>query len=277
MEAVLIALLMSVITSLGVTGPAERVAEKAVRARLGKVQEVKVRIDRGHRSPFSRTVPEIEITVKGFKMAGEPAETLHISGGEKLGGKIGRVTIRAEDFEVEGLKVERMDATIRSIRYDLLRALWRRRLRLTGVGESTIAVRLRGRDLQPYLAKRVTALDAFQLRLLHGRVEVTGKAKTLIPLPVRLVAGLEVKNRDEIHLASPTIHVSALPLPGFLVKRIMSQVNPVVDLLREKDPVFAMEIERLLVGPSGISATGRIRPAPSLAGFPGKAGQAPPR
>jgi len=262
MEALLAVLLASLIASCGVTGPAERAAEQQIRQRLGKVERVNVDIARGHRSPFSRTVQEIKVEVKGFNLKGGASEAPHISGGARLNGKIAKIVIQAEDFEVEGLHVERLDATIRSIRYDLLKAAVKRRMRLTGMGESTVAVRFAGPDLERFVAPRVTALEDFHLRLLHGRLEVKGKAKAVVAVPVTILAGLEAKNHDEIHLSDPQIRVTGVPLPGFLVKRIMGEVNPIADLSGGEDPAFTLEIDRLRIAPSGLLAEARIRPAP---------------
>ena len=266
MTAILAVLLASVITSLGVTGPAERAAERAIRQRLGKVERVKVKISRGHRSPFSRTVPQIKIEVKGFTLSGESSKPLRIAGGARLNGKIDRLVIRAEDFEVEGLRVQRLDATVRSIRYDLLKAAVKRRLRLTGMGESTLSVRIAGPDLERYLKPRVIALQDFQLRLLHGRLEIKGRARALVPIPITVLAGLEVKGGDEIHLVDPRIRVTAVPLPGFLVRRIMKQVNPVADLSRGADETSRRQIDRLRIAPSYLSARGRLQPAQNAVG-----------
>ena len=263
MAALLAALVASIIASLGMTGPVERAAERTLRDRLGKVEQVKVDIYRGHRSPFSRTVQEIKVEVKGFALRGEASAAPPISGGARVNGKISKIAIRAEDFEIEGLRVARVDATLREIRYDLLKAVLKRRLRLTGMGEGTVAVRLAGPALERYLAPRVTALDGFRLRLLHGRIEVTGRTKTVVPIPVTILAGLQVKNRDEIHLSDPRIHVTGVPLPGFLVRRIMNQVNPVADLSQGRGESFVFEIDRLRIAPSGLSANGRVKPAPA--------------
>jgi hypothetical protein len=261
MAAILAVLVASIITSLGMTGPAEHAAEGAIRQRLGKVERVNVHIDRGHRSPFSRTVPEIRVEVKGFSLRGEAGSPMRVTGSSRMNGEVSKIVVAAEDFEVEGLQVARMDATIRSVRYDLYRAMLARRLRLTGLGESTVAVRLTGPALQRYVAPRVTVLRDFRLRLLHGRIEVSGRTRSVIPVPVTIVAGLEVKNRAEIHLSDPHIRVTAVPLPGFLVRRIMSQVNPVCDLSRGRDQALAIEIDQLRVAPSGLLARGRVRPA----------------
>jgi hypothetical protein len=82
-----------------------------------------------------------------------------------------------------------------------------------------------------------------------------------VPVPVTILAALEVKHGDQIHLARSSIRVIGVPLPGFVVDRIMRQVNPIADLSRGGKSPFALKISRLRVAPSTLSAIGRVRPA----------------
>ena len=100
MAAILAVLVASIITSLGMTGPAEHAAEGAIRQRLGKVERVNVHIDRGHRSPFSRTVPEIRVEVKGFSLRGEAGSPMRVTGSSRMNGEVSKIVVAAEDFEV---------------------------------------------------------------------------------------------------------------------------------------------------------------------------------
>ena len=84
--------------------------EAQLRQQLGPVKEVKVDIRRGHRSPFSRQVDRVDITLAGFEARSLPGGDLAIGGGGDLVGKIGTVAVHARDFRINDLPVSELAA-----------------------------------------------------------------------------------------------------------------------------------------------------------------------
>jgi len=244
MAELVAAILAVVLGAFTGEGAMERAVERGVRAQLGAVKEVHARVDRGHRSPFSRTIPVIEIDLRGFNADRVSAQPVKM-GAKRPHGTIGRLVIHAEDFTAGGLEVQSMRLTVRSIRFSLVKALLRRKLALDGIGESIVTVTLTEQSLTRYAAPRITSLRHPKLTLEGGRVIVEGKSVKL-GLPVHFSALLLARN-GTVELAEPDLRVWIAPVPGSVVRRIVSDMNPLVDLNRDYKGPFHFRVTHVPV------------------------------
>jgi hypothetical protein len=251
MEALIAALLTAILSGLGVGGKIERGIEGQLRQTLGDVREVKVVMHRGHRSPFSRQIDTFDITLVGFEAKSTPGG-LQIGGGGDLVGKVGSVAIHARDFRVNDLHVDKLDITIKDIRYDLWKAMWRRKLEIIRVGDSDAEVYLKARDLTKMIAPRVKQIDNLRLTFTEGRIIVTGDARVGLHIPVRLTCSLVAVNGGKIYVVDPKAHISIVPVPSFIISRLMDEINPLVDLNAKEEGPFRLEIDEIGISPSAL-------------------------
>jgi len=250
MGEIVAAIIIAIINSVAGPGAMERAVERGVRARLGKVKRVAANVERGHRSPLSRTIMLVEIDVEGFNAEKLAAQPLKVGGAPKPYGKIARVVIRAKDFRAGGIEFEQMKLTMHAIRYSLPKALLRREFRLARMGEGAVSVSLTEKSLDRFVKGKITDLQNPSLKLQGGRVVVQGRA-TRLSVPIEFDAFLEAKD-GRIELTEPRLRVSILPMPGFSARRIASQANPVLDLNQQAEAPFRFRITGVAV------ASGRL-------------------
>ncbi len=249
MQALVAALLTAILGAFGLGGKVERGVERQLRQQLGDVGQVKVDIHRGHRSPLSRQVDRVEITLVDFDARSLPSSGLRIGGGGDLVGKVGTVAIHARNFRVDELAVERLDVTIKDIRYDLWKAIWRRKLEIIRVGDSHAEAFLQARALTGMLAPRIKRVRNFQLTFGSGDLTVTGDARVGVRIPVRLTCGLAALGDGRIYAVDPRAHVSVIPVPSFIISRLMDQINPVADLNQGGEGPFEFAIDEIRISP----------------------------
>jgi len=261
MQVLIAALLGAILSALGLSSKVEHGVEQQLRARLGEVQEVKVDIHRGHRSPFSRQVDTVEIILVGFDTRSlAEGEGLRIGGGGDLGGKVGSVVIHARDFRVNDLGVARLDVTIRDIRYDLWKAIWRRKLEVLRVGRSDAEAWLTADALTRMVAPRIKQIENLRLTLGSGDITVTGNARLGVRIPVRLTCGLAAVGGGKIYLVDPKAHVSVVPVPSFVISRLMDDINPIVDLNEGRQGPFGLEVDRMQISPRYLRVHANLSP-----------------
>jgi hypothetical protein len=251
MEALIAALLGAILGGLGITGKVEHHIAGQLRQTLGSVRQVKVAIHRGHRSPFSRQVDIVDIRLAGFETRSLPSGGLQIGGGGDLVGKVGSVAIHCCDFRVNDLPVDRLDITVKDIRYDLWKALWRRRLEIIRVGDSYAEASLKARGLTRMLAPRLKWLENLRLTFTDGRINISGDARFGLAIPVRLSCALAAVG-GQIHAVDPKVRVSVVPLPSFIVTRLLDDINPLVDLNEKGEGPFTLGIDEIRITPQAL-------------------------
>jgi len=261
MEALIAMLLTAILGGLGLSDKVERGIEDKLRHSLGEVRQVKVVIHRGHRSPLSRQVDSVDITVAGFQ-AGSLAggEILRIGGGGDLVGKVGTVAIHVRDFRVNDLPVDRLDITIKDIRYDLWKAMWRRKLEIIRVGDSYAEADLNARALTTMLAPRIKQLENMRLTFGEGRINITGDARLGVRIPVRLSCGLAAVGGGKLYVVDPKASVSIVPVPSFIISRLMDELNPLVDLNEGGQGPFTLEIDQISITPRALRIHSLLHP-----------------
>jgi len=270
LAAVIVAVVLG---SVGGTGLAERATERALKRRFAPIQVVSVDISRGHRSPFSRTIQQVQVRMEGFVAPAE-AQGLKMGRRARMVGKVSRLVVDARDFEVGqnfrqggsasgvsgGLRVRELQFALTGIRYDLGKALLRRRLVLLSFGPANGSIALDENALNHFLRPRVTQLENFHLDLLEHRILVRGSRPLLgMKLPVQLEGSLRARG-GQIHLILPRIRVGFLPLPGFVTRRLLSQVNPLVDLNGGSRGPFRFDITALRLKKDMLEAEARAEP-----------------
>jgi len=260
MEALIAAILAAILGGLGVPGKVERGIETRLRQSLGEVQEVKVEVHRGHRSPLSRQVDAVEITLSSFQARSLPGGGLRIGSGGDLVGKVGKVVIHARDFRINDLPVERLDVTIKNVRYDLWKAIWRRKVEVIRVGDSRAEAWFDADALTPVVASRVKQVERLRLIFADGEVRLTGDVRLGVRIPVRLTCGLVALGGSRVYVVDPKAHVSVVPVPSFIISRLLDEINPLVNLNQGGEGPFRLEITSLRVNPQSLFMRVALKP-----------------
>jgi hypothetical protein len=259
LEALIAALLAAILGGVGMTGKVERGVEGQLRQQFPDAKQIKVVVHRGHRSPFSRQIDIVDITVAGFDARSMPGG-LEIGGGGDLVGKVGSVSIHASDFRVNDLPVDRLDVTIRDIRYNLWKAIWRHKLRIMRVGNSEAEISLKAPALTKMLAPRVKRVENLRLTFDEGRLNISGDARVGVHIPVRLTCGLASVGGGQIYVVDPKAHVSVVPVPSFIVSRLLDEINPLVDLNQQQQGPFMLEIDQIRISTRALTIHAGLKP-----------------
>lgn len=271
-----VAAILILILAMGTSssGQIERAMEKHLRSRFPTAEKVNVRVTRGHRSPFSRTVDRVEINLVGFQAKQMPLEGLQVVRAKPLVcGKINNLVIVGERFQMSGLPIERMELSISRIRYDLWRALVGRKLRVVRVGEINACFVLTDRALQQYIAPKALSLDGLQVTFLEGKVRLVGRVRSWLRLPIEITAGLELRGEGRMVLVDPQLRFCSVPAPRLVADRVVKEINALLDITKEMKIPFDVKLTRTKVSPHQLFIWGEIEPKVIT---PGHKKQAPP-
>jgi len=258
---VLLYLILSALLGAGAQGKLEQGLAERLRDSLGPVEKVQVEVNRGHRSPFSRTISEIKLELEGFRLKETPTEGIIYRPGKKtLAGKVGEIQVVSRRFEVEGLPVREMEFSLEGLKYNLWKAAVRRRLEVLGVKKCRGKILLEEEALNRFLSPQTEALEGFHLKLAEGEVEVSAWTRTRLgfSVPIVLTARLQPEG-GRIYLVEPRLKTAFIPLPSFLARRLVEEINPVVDLNRQQSLPCTLRISRLRVEPSLLAAEAEVR------------------
>jgi hypothetical protein len=253
---ILIYIILAALVGGGVEGKIENGISGRLQSSFGKKAQVKVEVDRGHRSPLSRSINSINIELADFKVQGAPSQGMAFRLDKKtMGGRIDRISIKARRFEIEGLAIKEMQVTIEQLKYNFWKAVAKHQLEVLRVDKCGGEIVFEEKALNKFIAPRVKELEEFHLKLSHGEVIITGKAKTRlhISVPVELTCKL-VPHMGMIFLTEPRLKATVVPLPSFVAQRVVDQVNPVINLNRDSQLPCQLKITQLKVEPALLTA-----------------------
>jgi hypothetical protein len=266
----LVYLILMALMGGGVEGKVEQQMAAHLQSSLGPIQKLQVSVDRGHRSPFSRTLNEIELEMEGFKVTPAPGEAgVRWSLGKKVAaGQINKIQVAARRFEVAGLPVQELKINLEGLRYNFNKLLVRRQLEIVDIKRGEGEILLQEKDLNGFLAPRVKdQMENFSLDLRKGEVAVTGRAKMPVGLamPFTLVAELQPRG-GQVYLVKPYLKASIVPLPSFISQRVVKKLNPILDLNQQGELPCVFNIRQIQVGAKELSARADLLFPPDKAG-----------
>ncbi len=262
---VLLYLLLSALLGASAPGKVEHGLRDRLQTTIGPVGKVQVEVNRGHRSPFSKTIQEIKLELADFRLKQTPGEgVLYRPDKDVMAGKINNIHLVSRRFEVEGLQVKEMQVSLQGLRYNLWKAVANRQLEVLGVRKCRGGITLEEAALNRFVAPRVKELEGFRLDLEEGRVRVSGWRKTRlrVSVPVVFTARLQPEV-GRITLVEPNLRIARIPVPAFVARRVAEQANPIIDLNQAPGLPCTFQIYRVKVEPSLLTAEARIlfRPA----------------
>ena len=235
----------------------ERRAEADIAARLeGEEKRVKLRVSYpGLLSPALGEVREAKVEASNFSVVGLPflREPWRSSRG-----KIERLIVDLRDFELTGLPVERLRASIPSVRFDLGHASKRGEIRISRSGRGRAEVRLKPEGIAAWIMRRTPSLRGVVGRIEDGKLGLSGRVRFAgfeVPFDVLSDVGGE---GPRLSLVKPRIQLAGIAAEGARADELVKALNPVVDADRDLALRGAVGIERVRVEDGKIVATGSV-------------------
>lgn len=254
----LVYLILLALLGGGVEGQVEQRLRDQLQASFGKIEKLRVVVDRGHRSPLSRTVNEIALEMEGFKVQPTPGEegVQWRLGRDVTAGQINEISLVARRFEMEGLPVKALEIKLEGLRYNFNKLVLRRRLEIVEVKHGKGEITLREKDLKDFLAPRIKEqVKDFALDFESGKVKISGQSivRNGLEVPFTLVSEVEAQG-GQVNLVKPYLKCSVVPVPSFLSQRVIRKLNPLLDLNKTEGLPCNFRIREIQIRPQELSA-----------------------
>jgi hypothetical protein len=208
----------------------------------GAVAEVRVSTRPNFRS-VAGYLPSATIVARRFAADGLP---LFAEPDRSRRGKLDRLSLQMEDFDLRGLRVAKLSALIPDCRFDFDLAVKRRQIRLSQTGEGTGEVQIAAESLEKFVLQKYPLLKTCRMTLENDRVKVTGEGR-VGNSPLRFVIEGSVESADgrslRITRASASINEVASS-PGAAAS-LANSINPILHLDRDLGMYGSVDIARI--------------------------------
>lgn len=235
----------------------ERTAERDIAARLqGEEKKVRLRVTYpGILSPAIGEVSKAEVTASRFSVVGLPflSEPWRSSRG-----KLDRLVVDLRDFQLTGLGVARMTASIPDVRFDLGHASKHGQIRIARAGVGRAEVWLRPQEIAKWLMRRSPGLREVTATIEDGKLRVLGRARFAgFEIPFDVLSRLN-GDGPRLLLDKPRILLGGIAAGGSNVDELVRALNPVVDTDRDLALRGAVGIRRVTVRDDLVIASGTV-------------------
>ncbi|MCS6949275.1 MAG: hypothetical protein RMM06_07560 [Armatimonadota bacterium] len=245
----------------------ERAAERQILQRLGGQGSVQVRIQPrwGALGVWLARAQTIQVQAAGFRTAQipfflEPAVPAWC-------GIADSVQIVLEDFSLSGLPVHRLEATIPRVLLDSREAAFRLRIRLFDApwGEGSVVLDEQG--LAQFIQRRLPEVRLPRVQVTPSQLYIRGELAALLT-SWRFEARGVVAVRDGRQIVAEQVQVSleGTDLNPTLVQKVLSALNPILDIERDLRLGRAFIVERVEQGEGFIKLIGRATVPPRETG-----------
>ncbi len=223
----------------------ERAAERQILQQLGGRGQVQVRIQPrwGALGVWLARADTITVRASGFHATQVPFFTE--TPVPAWQGRATRVQINLERFSLRGFPVRRLEATIPGVSLDSRAAAFRLRIRLFGAGWGEGRITLDEEDLTSFVKRRLPEVHSPQVRVTASEVYITGELAALLTT-WRFEARGRVAVRDgrQVVIENAQVRVEGEDLPPAVVQKVVSALNPVLDVERDMHLGSMFIIER---------------------------------
>jgi hypothetical protein len=245
----------------------ERAAERQILQQLGGNGWVQVRIEPrwGALGVWLARADTITVQASGFRAAQMPffAE----SPVPAWRGHVERVQIVLERFSLKGFPVRRLEATIPDVSLDSRAAAFRLKIRLFGAGWGEGRVVLDEEDLATFVKRRLPEVHSPQVRVTASEIYITGDLAALLTV-WRFEAKGRVAVRDgrQVVIDNAQVRVEGEDLPPAVVQKVISALNPVLDVERDMNLGSMFVVERVEQEDGFVKLIGRATVPPRHTG-----------
>ncbi len=223
----------------------EGAAARDIQSRLtmrsdGAAMEVKVTT-----RPNLRTVagylPSATISARRFAADGLP---LFAEPDRSRRGKLDRLSLKLEDFDLRGLRVAKLSALIPDCRFDLDLALRQRKIRLSQTGEGTGEVQIVAESLEKFVLQKYPLLKTCRMNLENDRVTLTGEGR-VGNTPLRFVIEGSVESADgrSLRITRASASINEVPSTSGAAASLANSINPILHLDRDLGMYGSVDIK----------------------------------
>jgi len=245
----------------------ERAAERQILQQLGGNGWVQVRIEPrwGALGVWLARADTITVRASGFRAAQMPF--FSESPVPAWRGHVERVQIVLERFSLKGFPVRRLEATIPDVSLDSRAAAFRLKIRLFAAGWGEGRVTLDEEDLATFVKRRLPEVHSPQVRVTASEIYITGELAALLTT-WRFEARGRVAVRDgrQVVIDNAQVRVEGEDLPPAVVQKVISALNPVLDVERDMSLGSLFVVERVEQEDGFVKLIGRATVPPRHTG-----------
>jgi hypothetical protein len=245
----------------------ERAAERQILQQLGGSGQVRVHIEPrwGALGVWLARADTITVRASGFHAAEVPFFTE--TPVPAWQGRAESVQIVLERFSLKGFPVRRLEATIPDVSLDSRAAAFRLKIRLFGAGWGEGRVVLDEEDLATFVKRRLPEVHSPQVRVTASEIYITGDLAALLTV-WRFEAKGRVAVRDgrQVVIDNAQVRVEGEDLPPAVVQKVISALNPVLDVERDMNLGSMFVVERVEQEDGFVKLIGRATVSPRHTG-----------
>ena len=199
----------------------------------------------------------VTIKASGFQTEGLP---LYTEPDRSQYGRVDRLKLDLSNFDLRGLRVEKLEALIPGCRYDHGLAASRKQFRLSRSGEGTGSVRVRQSELEKFVLKKYREIKEVKVQFKDGRALIEGYGEfLLIATRFRVDARLATSDGRKIDLADARIEFDGKAADPASADALLQTLNPVIDLDRDLRLDGAITVRELDLRDGVLKASGTCR------------------
>ncbi len=230
-----------------------------IASQLGGDQKV-VTVRTKPEGPFGPAFADLAhatITAKNFTTEGLP---LFTDPELPKTGTVRKLNLELSNFELNGLRIQRLSAAIPDCRFDAGLAMKSRQIRLSQSGTGRGWVEVLEQDLEPFILKKVREIKRVKVKLDRHKAWIEGYGEFLIAKTEFLVvADLEIEQGTRLNLTNARVIFEWQKADPFAQKALIDALNPVVDLQKDLDLYDAFFLEKLELKGGKLRAEGQTK------------------
>ena len=213
----------------------------------------------------------IDVVGSGFVTDELPFVAIPRSGWK---GHIRHLRLHFDSLTLKGLPIERFDADIPNVTYDLGHALYKDRLVVRGSGEGPASVRIGANGLRLFILRKYNrTLTDVNVSFTDNRVIISGKVLLFgSQSPITAIGELVPRAGRYVDLTKPVMQMNGQPLSPVFVSNVLKQINPVLDISVDLGLTGYLTLSSVAIGGEAVTvyglATIPVRAAPDALVFP---------
>src|SRR5581483_3041399 len=258
-----IGLFAFLIVHRGLEDRARHATARQVREAFDNTGSVWEKIEpRGMLGLFASDVWAVDIYGKGIRTERLPF-SLYPRPGWK--GSIRHLRLHLTDFTLAGLPIDRFEADVPFVTYDIGHALWKDRIVLRDAGTGCAEVRVSAQGLRSFLLRKYeTRLSDVLIWQQNRKIYLRGTFSLFAaPLPFVASGRFAPRAGRYIDLIEPTFFLNRAPATPQMTEFILKQINPVLDTERDLGLGGFFTIETVEIGEDGLRIRGQTTIPPA--------------
>ncbi len=174
-------------------------------------------------------------------------------------GHIRHLRLHFDNLTLKGLPVERFDADIPNVSYDLGHALYKDRLVVRGAGDGPASVRIGAYGLRLFILRKYSrTLSDVDVAFAGSTVVISGKLQIFgSQSPFTATGELAPREGRYIDLVRPVMQLNGQPLAPVFVANVLKQINPVLDISADLGLSGYLTLSSVTIGDGAVTVFGR--------------------